>query len=116
MQENTTRGRKVENGEYQAREKGPGRSRSKFLSLAVRTLMINGKRMTPAFYKQISEADLIDEHTAELRGVPLGYFHLHTKECPQLPHKHVLWAVETKLHLATIVARKDQSPLSEAGR
>jgi hypothetical protein len=78
-----------------------------FLPLAVRTLTVNGKRMTTAFYKQISEADLIDETTAELRGAPLGHFHLHTKECADVPHRHVLWGLETQLHLATIVARKD---------
>lgn len=78
-----------------------------FLTVVVRTLTVNGKRLTPAFYKQISEADLIDENTGDLCGVPLGYFHLHTKECPDIPHKHVLWSMETKLHLATIVARND---------
>jgi len=85
----------------------PG-TEDEFLPLAVRTLVINGKRLTPAFYKQILEEDLIGESTADLRGI-LGYSHLHTKECPALPHKHVLWGLETKLCLATIVARKDDS-------
>src|SRR5690349_8808884 len=91
------------------RERRESDAQDEFLPLAIRTLTINGKRLTPAFYKQISEADLIDETTAELRGAPLGHFHLHTKECPDVLHRHVLWGFETQLHLATIVSRQDDT-------
>lgn len=75
------------------------------LPLAIRTIVINGKQLSPAIYKQLTEADLIDEWTGELRGIPFGYFHIHGKTCPEAPHKHVLWGSERVLHLATIVSR-----------
>jgi hypothetical protein len=74
------------------------------LPITVATLVIDGKRLNSAFYKQITEADLIVESTGELRGLPLGYFHLHAKSCPDRAHTHVLWATETELHLATVIS------------
>jgi hypothetical protein len=82
----------------------PSGIESESLPIAVATLIVDGKRLTPAFYKQITEADLIAEDTGELRGLPLGYFHLHTKSCPEKAHTHVLWGTETELHLATVFA------------
>jgi hypothetical protein len=79
------------------------------LSIAVTTLVIDGKRITSAFYKQITESDLVEEGTGELRGSPLGYFHLHTKSCPEIMHTHVLWGTETELNLATVLSlEKDE--------
>lgn len=74
------------------------------LPIVVATLVVDGKRLNSAFYKQITEADLIAEDTGELRGRPLGYFHIHAKSCPEIAHTHVLWGTETELHLATVVA------------
>lgn len=74
------------------------------IPISVATVLVDGKRLTQAFYKQITETDLIDEETGALRGDPLGSFHLHSKTCPETPHTHVLWATETELHLATIVS------------
>jgi len=82
----------------------PTRFQHAEIPISVATLIIDGKRLTPAFYKQITEADLIDEGTGALRGDPLGYFHLHSKACPEVPHTHVLWATETELHLASVVS------------
>jgi hypothetical protein len=67
------------------------------LPLAVKTLIIDGKRMTAAFFRQIVEQDLINEHTGELQGIPLGYVNVHQKDtCPECPHRHVLWMQEEK--------------------
>jgi hypothetical protein len=74
------------------------------LPIAVTTLVVDGKRPNASFYKQITEADLVAEETGELLGLPLGYFHLHTKACPEVVHKHVLWGRERELHLSTVVA------------
>src|ERR1700674_5343592 len=82
----------------------PTRFQHAEIPISVATLIIDGKRLTSAFYKQITEADLIDEGTGELRGDPLGYFHLHSKACPEVSHTHVLWATETELHLGTVVS------------
>jgi hypothetical protein len=79
------------------------------LPIAMTTLLIDGKRITSAFYKQITESDLVEEGTGELRGSPLGYFHLHSKTCPEVAHIHVLWGTETELHLATVLSlEKDE--------
>src|ERR1700694_4792642 len=78
----------------------PTRFQHPEIPISVATLIIDGKRLTSAFYKQITEADLIAENTGELRGDPIGYFHLHSKACPEVQHTHVLWATETELHLA----------------
>jgi hypothetical protein len=77
------------------------------IPITVVTILVDGKRLSPAFYKQISEADLIDDSTGELRGEPLGYFHLHSKACPEVQHTHVLWTTGAELHLATIVALEE---------
>jgi hypothetical protein len=82
----------------------PTRFQHAEIPITVATLIIDGKRLTSAFYKQITEAALIDEGTGALRGEPLGYFHLHSKACPEVPHTHVLWATETELHLASVVS------------
>jgi len=84
------------------------------LPLAIRTLTINGKRMTAAFYRQIIEEDLIDEETGELRGTPLGFVHLHQKEsCPDCPHRHILWMGEQGLRHAVVVAPEDADRYAE---
>src|ERR1700676_3783185 len=74
------------------------------IPITVATLAIDEKRLTSAFYKQITEAHLIDEDTGALRGDPLGYFHLHSKACPEVSHTHVLWTTGPELHLATVVS------------
>ncbi len=53
------------------------------LPIAVLVVTIDKKRLTSALYKQLTEEDVIDEETGELRGIPIGYFNLHPKEgCP----------------------------------
>src|SRR5487761_433139 len=79
------------------------------LPIAVRTITVNAKQLTPAFYKQLTEEPIIDEHTGELRGFPLGYYHVHAKTCPEVPHKHVLWSTEREPHLVTVVLREHDS-------
>lgn len=74
------------------------------LPISVQTVVVDGKRMTPAFYKQLTEKRILNEKTGDLNGFPLGYFHLHTKECPQEEHTHLLWGSGTHLHLNTVVA------------
>jgi hypothetical protein len=84
------------------------------LPLAVLTVTIDGKRLTPAIYKQLAEEDVIDEATGELRGTPVGYFNIHPKEgCPKEAHKHVLWGRGTHLRMATIVARENDPRFAE---
>jgi hypothetical protein len=83
------------------------------LPLAMLTVTIDQKRLTPAIFKQFAEEDVVDEETGELRGTPVGYFNIHPKEgCPEGPHKHVLWGKGTHLRMATIVAR-DNDPRYE---
>jgi hypothetical protein len=77
------------------------------IPISVATILVDGARLSPAFYKQITEADLIDESTGELRGEPLGYFHLHSKTCPETQHRHVLWTTGTEVHLAIIVSPEE---------
>lgn len=91
------------------RREGEARTQShvESLPLAILTLSIEQKRLTPAVYKQIIEEDIIDEETGDLRGTPVGYFNIHAKEgCPQFPHKHVLWGNGTRLRLANVVPRQ----------
>ena len=77
------------------------------LPLAVLTITIDKKRLTPALYKQLAEEDVIDEETGELHGMAVGWFNLHPKEgCPNVTHKHVLWGNGTHLALSTVVAQE----------
>lgn len=83
------------------------------LPLAVLTVTIDKRRLTPALFKQIAEEDIIDGETGELRGTPVGYFNIHPREgCPKGAHKHVLWGNGAHLGMATIVAR-DKDPRYE---
>jgi hypothetical protein len=84
------------------------------LPLAVLTVTIDQKRLTPALFKQFAAEDVIDEKTGELRGTPVGYFNIHPKEgCPEGAHKHVLWGKGTHLRMATIVARESDPRYEE---
>lgn len=78
------------------------------LPLAVLTVIIDKKRISPAVYKQIAEEDVIDGETGDLRGTPVGYFNIHPAAgCPQAAHRHVLWGVGTRVRLATVVPRQN---------
>jgi len=84
------------------------------LPLAILTVTIDKKQLTPAIFKQLAEEDVIDGETCELRGTPVGYFNIHPKEgCPKGAHKHVLWGNGTHLRMATIVARDNDSRYEE---
>lgn len=62
------------------------------LPVSLCTLIIDGKRLSSALFKQITTEPLIDEETGEVRGEAIGWLNIHQpKECPEFPHWHVLW-------------------------
>ncbi len=78
------------------------------LPLAIKTLTIDGKKMSLAFFKQIDEEDLINEETGELEGNPLGYINVHQKGvCPDCWHRHFLWKKGVALRHGIVVRPQD---------
>jgi hypothetical protein len=72
------------------------------LPIAISTLIIDGKRLSPSVFKQIASEPLIDEENGQLRGVPLGWVNLHQKDCPEHEHLHILWMRDHALRLAIV--------------
>src|SRR5581483_6464258 len=78
------------------------------LPLAIKTLTIDGKKLSLAFFRQIDEEDVINEETGELEGVPLGYLNIHQRgACPGCWHRHILWKRGAALRHGLVVRPED---------
>jgi hypothetical protein len=91
----------------------PGLSHTEAIELPVmiKTLVIDGKRMTTSFFKQIALEGIIDEATGDVRGTPLGWLNIHQKDCPDEAHLHVLWTRGSALRLATVLTQVAAVPM-----
>jgi len=75
------------------------------IPLMIKTLVIDGKRMTASFFRQLASEGIIDEETGNMRGTPLGWLNIHQKDCPSEAHLHVLWTRGSALRLATVLSQ-----------
>lgn len=85
----------------------PGLSSSEVIELpiTIKTLVIDGKRMTASFFRQIAVEGIIDEETGNMRGTAIGWLNIHQKDCPSEAHLHVLWTQGSALRLATVLQK-----------
>lgn len=71
------------------------------LPISIKTITIDGKNITPTILRQVSEENIVDEKTGELRGTPIGHINVHQKDCPTYWHLHVLWSQNGALRQGT---------------
>ena len=61
------------------------------VQVTVQALMIAGKQMTLAVFRQLPREPLIDYSTVTLQGIPWGYVNYHNKDCGCEKHLHIVW-------------------------
>lgn len=77
-------------------------------TIEIKTLTIDGKRMSAALYRQLHHRYPIDKQTGEWRGTPLGSVNIHTKDCDskyaygETDHRHVVWHHNGTLHTGAV--------------
>lgn len=77
--------------------------------LAICTLMVDGKRLSPSIFKQIVPEPLIDEETGQGRGEPIGWINIHQRDCPEYQHWHVVWMQDGHILRVAIVTEPTES-------
>lgn len=79
-------------------------------AVEIKTLTISGKQMTMGVFRQLQIEPIIDDMTAQLRGVPWGIVNYYPKPCDP-DHLHVVWQIGNELRRACVYA----SPRTKEG-
>jgi hypothetical protein len=75
----------------------------KTATVGVRSLVISGKQVTLAVFRQLQEEPLLDEDTLQLRGLPWGTVNYHWKDCCLAgEHLWVVWQTGAELRRASV--------------
>jgi hypothetical protein len=76
------------------------------MTVEIKTLMIDGKRMTPRIFRQLQKEDLIDPETGLLTGKPWGRVNYSPGDCTtEDEHLHVVWQKGSELRRACVTSR-----------
>jgi hypothetical protein len=70
-------------------------------TVEVKSLTITGKQVTLSVFRQLLNEPLVDEETAELRGVPWGTVNYFWGDCKP-DHLHVVWQKGDELRRACV--------------
>ena len=71
----------------------------KTAAVEIRALIVSGKQVTLAVFRQLDDEDLIVWHEGEfvLAGIPWGRVNYHPDQCNATNHFHVVWQKEDQL-------------------
>jgi len=72
------------------------------LSVTVKAVRINGRKMTQAVFRQIQGESLVDLETCRLRGLPWGQVN-YRESGHNAPGVHVLWQKENELRRCVVL-------------
>lgn len=80
----------------------------KTAAVEVKALTISGRQVTLSVFRQLKQEAILDEDTADLRGVPWGIVNYFWGDCAKAKeHLHVVWQKGDELRRACVYPQPD---------
>ncbi|MGI8542201.1 MAG: hypothetical protein ACR2MD_01830 [Aridibacter sp.] len=78
----------------------------KTAEISIKTLTLKNKQVTLAVFRQLDQADIIDEDSCKMNGIAWGRINYHPDKCGnKSEHIHIVWQKDNFLYRNTIYKR-----------